>query len=174
VRLVVVAFGWISTWLILDKMSWVSNSAAAKLASGLTADPFTGPIEIWTKWKSDSLSLDSMNRAVIQKQRWLRKFDTSGPRVTEIALDATEQVMGGDNPPARGCNVELTFLTVDDINWWTLGFESFGALVTVEHDLRAATSVWNRGMPPLAEWGLLANYPTWLRNSCLGAGDSKG
>jgi hypothetical protein len=69
------------------------------------------------------------------KRRWLRKFATDGHVPVEIARDANEKPVTG-SPPARGCNVELTEVRIGSL-WWTLGFESFGSIHTVEADLRA-------------------------------------
>ena len=46
---------------------------------GLAVEPFTGPIEIWAKWTSEPLELQSTLTVSIKKRRWLRKFDTTVP-----------------------------------------------------------------------------------------------
>jgi hypothetical protein len=43
----------------------------------LTAGPFVGPIDLWTKWTSEVLELRSGWTLPIEKIRWLRKFDTA-------------------------------------------------------------------------------------------------
>ncbi len=129
----------------------------AVTAGGLAVDPFVGPIELWAKWTSEPLELKAGSTIAINKLRWLRKFDTSGSSPREVPLDKTPL-------PALGCNVELTRITLPGGEiWWTLGFEAFGTIRTVENDLRAtATVLAARGRLSL-EGGVMASYPAWLR-----------
>ena len=127
---------------------------------GLTVAPFRGPIEIWTKVSTPALKLPSTVR--VEKERWLRKFDTSGAAVVEVPLGTRSKPVEEDRPlPGSGCNVELTRLAVAGSVWWTLGFESFGMLPTVENSLRAAATLLATRSPTL-EHGLRASYPVWL------------
>src|ERR1700749_1517176 len=57
----------------------ISNSAGL-----LSLDPFSGLIEVWVKWTAKSLSLNSRPLIVTEKLRRLRKFDTTGPSISEI------------------------------------------------------------------------------------------
>src|SRR4030095_7381555 len=45
------------------------------LPAHLNAEPFEGPIELWTKWTSELLQLPPHLIILTKKQRWLRKFD---------------------------------------------------------------------------------------------------
>ncbi len=71
----------------------------AVIANGCQDRPFLGPIEIWSKWSSEALSLGGATLIPVAKRRWLRKFDTAGPRVREIALDAQELPLKGGRLP---------------------------------------------------------------------------
>jgi hypothetical protein len=86
-----------------------------------------------------------------------------------VAQPHSKFANGGERPvtrdhplPEMGCNVELTRVTVAGAVWWTLGFESFGMLPTVENTLRAVATLLAarrlRGFVP----GLQASYPAWL------------
>jgi len=131
---------------------------------GLAAAPFVGPIELWTKWSSEPLELNAHSTVATEKRRWLRKFDTAGPSPQEIPLTAEEAPIDQRPLPTLGCNVELTQVTLPNRDiWWTFGFEAFGTLRTVENDLRAAATVLAARRPPGLGEGLLASYPTWLR-----------
>src|SRR6266446_9094261 len=85
----------------------VKGLVAAKWGN-VTASPFVGPIELWTKWTSEVLELKSGWTVPIEKIRWLRKFDTAKQVPEEIPLDSTEKPLGNPTLPALGCNVELT------------------------------------------------------------------
>jgi hypothetical protein len=110
------------------------------------------------------MTIDHLPRTVVRKTRWLRKYDTSGSTVRELELDADEQLLDSAAPlPERGCNLELVALTAgDDARWWTLGFEAFGPLDTVEQSLqRTIAHVAPIGREALAG-GAELSYPDWL------------
>jgi hypothetical protein len=137
----------------------------AVIPYGLNAAPFVGPIEIWTKWTSELLDLQSHPTIVTRKQRWLRKFDTTDALPKEVPLDANELPTDDRPLPALGCNVELTKVEVHSKPiWWTLGFESFGQIHTVEDHLRAVVTSLAAKRPPLPSDGLVASYPAWLKD----------
>src|SRR5205823_2020054 len=99
------------------------------VSPGLDIGPFSGDMEIWTKWTTESLELPSQSLVAVEKLRWLRKFDTSTQNLREIPLDADEQPLDQKRLPAIGCNVELTRVRVSGKgDWWTFGFESFGTI----------------------------------------------
>ncbi len=132
--------------------------------AGLTVPPFAGPIDLWTKWTSEPLALAPDRVVAIEKQRWLRTFDTSGWRPEEITLDANETPVDGRPLPTLGCNVELTRIRLGDEVWWTLGLEAYGTLHTVEHQLRAVAATLATRDPPPRLAGQCVSYPAWLRD----------
>jgi hypothetical protein len=134
----------------------------------LTANPFAGPIELWSKWTSEVLELASDRTVPIEKVRWLRKFDTAKQVPEEIPLDSKEKPLGKRVLPEIGCNVELTRITLrDDEVWWTLGFESFGTFQTLGKDLCAVAATLAARQPPQIGTGLLASYPSWLKEHVI-------
>jgi hypothetical protein len=130
----------------------------------LLIDPFTGPIEVWTKWTAKTLELESRPLILTEKLRWLRKFETTGASPKEIHLNDKEKPSDGGSLPDMGCNVELTKvrLSEKDESWWTLGFESFGSIRTVEQSLRTVATEMSNRHPPKLIGGLIASYPAWL------------
>ena len=134
----------------------------------LATESFKGPIELWCKWRSQSLSMGST--VAIQKWRCVRKFDTTGVAPVEIALGSDENhVTSGIAQPMRGCIVEFTEIHVpaNKQTWWIFGFEAFGTISTVENDLRAVAVVLDDRQPPRLDGGLLASYPAWLKGQVL-------
>jgi len=134
------------------------------LQEGLDAGPLVGEIELWAKWISGAVDLESDATIAVGKRRMFRKFDTSGPLPEEVLLGPDEAPIGGRQWPSRGCNAELTRVTLErgDV-WWTFGLEAFGTLSTVERDLRAVADVLSSRRPPELPEGLLASYPAWLK-----------
>lgn len=132
---------------------------------GLTAKHFTGPIEIWTKWTSLPLKLDPELIITVEKQRWLRKFDTGVLSPQEIPLNNEEKPLDPCRSlPILGCNVEMTKIKLQNSSdtWWTFGFEAFGTIRTIENDLRAVATILSNRQPPALVEGLIASYPTWI------------
>jgi hypothetical protein len=68
--------------------------------------------------------------------------------------------------PDVGCNVELTHVRVESEVWWTLGFEAFGKLTTIQDDLRAVAGVMAARNPPSMGTPIVASYPAWLQQWC--------
>jgi hypothetical protein len=97
------------------------------------------------------------------KRRWLRKFDTGGPTVTEIPLGADERPKAGGLPD-DGCNVELTEVWLEDPArlWTTLGFEAFGSFDRVERSLGATLTQMSAVAMPRIGAGQALSYPAWL------------
>ena len=135
---------------------------------GLAAGPFGGPVELWTKWTSETLELASDLTVAVEKRRWVRKFDGTGPLPQEIPLNDEEGPIDKGPLPALGCNVELTRVQLPNgAVWWTLGFEAFGTIRTVENELQAVASAMAARQPPGLGQGRLASYPAWLKECAL-------
>jgi hypothetical protein len=125
-----------------------SREATAELAGCVS------PIELWAKWLSSALALDSAALIKVRKRRWMRKFRL----VTGAAVECT----GSTEARTSGCDAELTLLAVDGSAWWTFGLEAFGDLEQVENDLAVTVAVLADRNPPALPWGEAKSYPRWL------------
>ena len=134
------------------------------VAHGKTGEePFAGRVQIWTKWTSEALRLDSASTVAITKQRWLRKFDTGPSGCIEFPLKEDETRADGQDPPADGCNLEFTRVTLPDgAVWWTLGLEAFGALDRVEATLAKTIECLAATGPPRFRPDRICGYPEFL------------
>jgi len=120
-------------------------------------------IEIWSKWSSTLLKLEKPLSITLQKRRWLRKFNSSEGSPVEVPLNASELPVTGGALPRTGCNVEWTIIELSGKELaWTLGFESFGCLQTVEGSLRAVLRLMNERKPPRTAGAFKGGYPAWL------------
>jgi hypothetical protein len=128
--------------------------------NGLSVEPFTGPVEIWAKWRSGYIELKRENTIPVEKERWMRLFETG----TALPVEIEEEVKQLHD---RGCGVELTRVVVRSETWWTFGFESFGTLETVEGDLRSVTTILASRNPPGLGNAMRHSYPSWLDSNCL-------
>lgn len=127
------------------------------------AMPF-GPVTIWTKTRAPSPLADGVPTIAILKRRRLRKYAWSDGSLTEIPLDARENVRG-DRQPAAGCNIEITRVCTGrkDGAWLTLGYEAFGELDEVERVLHACLlKSKGRAAPPATDEARPGSYPEWL------------
>jgi hypothetical protein len=127
--------------------------------------PFPARVQIWTKWTSFALPIDGVPRVTIRKTRRLRKFDTGGPAVRELALDAGEGLIDRSAAlPARGCHMELVALEAGDgrARWSTFGFEAFGPLDTIADSLARTIEHVQPVDAAVLAGGLELSYPSWL------------
>ena len=125
------------------------------LGNGCHEAPFEGPIELWTKWVSNVLTLTEALLILVRKRRWSRQFDT---------VDATLEVTGNADPPPQGCTAEYTEVSAEGSEEWaTLGFEAFGPMETLADSVRSAAWRMAERKPPAIGPGWRASYPVWLR-----------
>jgi len=125
------------------------------LDNGCHDAPFEGPIELWTKWVSNVLTLAQSPLISVRKRRWLRKFDTIDATVLEI----TRHV----DPPRQGCTMEYTEILAEGSQAWvTLGFEAFGSMETLADSVRRTAGRMVERNPPAISPGWRASYPVWL------------
>jgi len=137
------------------------------IAQPVQIGPFTARLQVWTKWTSESLRLEGMTTVKTYKVRWLRKFDTSGVNIRELPLDKDEALVNKeDDLPVLGCNVELTSVSLKEggAKWWTLGYEAFGTLESVDQSLRRTFDhIAVSNAVPL-QGGFELSYPAWLNS----------
>ncbi len=124
-----------------------------------------GLVEQWHKWGfeltsvgSDPASILGVSRSWIgvKKERRLYRYRvTSDQKV--VAVPATGY-------PVQGCQLELTRIGVEERTWWSLGFEAFGDVSTIEESLFVvARQVLAAGEPPALEAKESYGYPKWLQ-----------
>jgi hypothetical protein len=128
-----------------------------------TAPPLNARVQIWSKWTSQTLSLANLPTIAVRKTRWIRKFDTGSRHVLEVPLDAQERPRDPEQRPERGCQLELVALSVESRvgAWWSLAFEAFGEVDTVETSLGRTLAHVAPGAPTL-ESAMELSYPAWL------------
>lgn len=138
------------------------------LVKTLGARTFTpdvaGTVQLWKKWSGAGAAVGEFERLrsgapdlwiAVRKERTLRKFSGDGAAIVEG--DA------GRFSPSEGCNVELTRITVEGTDHWSLALEAYGDPARVEESLtRVAGHVL--AAPPAAAFsaGNSRSYPEWL------------
>lgn len=134
----------------------LSSSGVQTLRAGIE-----GGVEQWVKWSFDLMARNDEIASpgywtVIKKRRLLRKFAV-------IAAEKVTVVDAVNQRPDEGCNMELAWLEVNGKKWWSLGFESFGKLDTVEKNLRLVLEqvLPDPNFPEMRAEQSYA-YPAWL------------
>lgn len=122
-------------------------------------------MEQWVKWsfaldkediKPPDISTPAGCWITVQKWRLTRKF--------EIKAEDKVEAINAFLFPDEGCNMELAKLTPpSDQPWWSLGFESFGQISTIEKNLRfvLAQVLKDPDFPVMKAEHSYA-YPKWL------------
>ena len=139
--------------------------------SKVLKDGIRGLVEQWVKWSfaldAQAASPDFANPAgcwvTVKKSRLTRKFEIK-PGDLVVAIDAIVANAPAAKPPDEGCNMELAWLTSwNGQAWWSLGFEAFGKLGTVEKnlDLVLKQVLADPAFPIMKAEDSYA-YPTWL------------
>ncbi len=125
-------------------------------------DPFGKTVEVWVKQESKALVLDPGQCIYTKKSRWLRKFDFDNKR--EVPPDDYEGPIEQGKLPKRGCNVEVTGITLKGgVEWTSFGFESFGGLSDIKASLLFGLEEMIKRQVQLPANASSASYPKWLR-----------
>ncbi len=122
----------------------------------------SGRIEQWVKWSFvlqdqalPDLTKPTGSWVTVEKTRQLRKY--------EVTQNGAVNAVDAYVPVAQGCNLELTSLVLYDKVWWSLGFEAFGDLATVEASLALTIKhVLADNQFPLLQAEDSFAYPHWL------------
>ena len=125
-----------------------------------TFGPFTGRLAAWEKWSLATTAAPAVEFPWIpvQKQRNAVKFAWQGAgQVVPVQYEEA---------PDCGCAAEVTSITVDKEQWWTIGFEAFGDQHNpqqVQDALEATMGLLREHVPSGLDAMSTCDYPEWLR-----------
>jgi hypothetical protein len=130
----------------------------------VNAPPFVGPVRRRLKRPDGPGERTSGGAEIVERQRWLRIFDTSDGWAREIAPDLYGRRADGKRWARFGCICELAQLeTTHGAVWWTLGLGASGDPENAVRNLSLVAAALAARRPPFWARGLLASYPQWLR-----------
>lgn len=127
----------------------------------LSINKIEGFAELWTKWSFESFENKyHLNKLIkgefiaINKIRALQKY----------IFDSNGNIESGfDNFNSDGCNLELTIVSVNNSNWWTLGLETYGRIGLFEDNLKTAFyQIFKERFPGNLSRSNSFSYPKWL------------
>ena len=124
----------------------------------------SGLEEEWHKWSyalaepATDLGKDSPDDSfwvAVRKVRSLCKYEvTGGRRVLAVPAEGF---------PEEGGQVELTRLTVEESEWWTVGFEAWGKDIPMKENFHLVVKhVLADSEPPVFDAEDSYSYPKWL------------
>jgi hypothetical protein len=124
-----------------------------------------GTPRLWRKW---GFVLDQADVALagipLQSPWWIPVRKERVVRIYRTTGDGTVFAVPAGEYPVRGCQLELTQVRVKGNQWWTLGFEAFGAESTLHEDLLlVANETLAAGEPPRLSSRDCYGYPRWLQ-----------
>ena len=112
----------------------------AELGNLRLGDQVEGKVEKWGKWLCEDPTQQSFQTqdvvgkpcVSVKKKRSQRKYQViSGESLVAVSVNQSIN---------QGCNVEITQLSVNGNNWWSLAFEAFGEDDYLSDNLKAVAS----------------------------------
>ena len=92
-----------------------------------------GRLELWEKW---SFPLTSVPQPLIDAASWTR-VEKARRRRSFALVDGTLVERGLADAASPGSALEVTEVSIDGADWWTLALEAVGPLQTLHRDLQA-------------------------------------
>jgi len=113
--------------------------------------------QLWARWNIVKFPHQSgLDWIDVRKARRIRKWEVDA-RGSIMAVPVDELPL-----PPQGCNLELSQLSLGAEEWWTVGFDAFGALNRVEEILKIVVDQIATDEFPLLTSGDSVSYPAWL------------
>jgi hypothetical protein len=124
-----------------------------------------GRVEQWVKW-SFSLEANSQGQPDTSELNgfWVVVCKLRRQIKYKVAEDGSVEAIDASTRVDQGCYLELTQIWARNKPWWSLGFEAFGEMDTVEHNLQLTLNhvLAERDFPPMEAAHSFA-YPEWLQ-----------
>lgn len=137
-------------------------------------DAVEGKAEKWGKWLCEDSSLESFQPqdvvgvwVSVKKKRCLRRFAMQpSQRQYQVIPGKSIKAVPINESIDQGCTVELTQLSINGNNWWSLAFEAFGEDDFLMDNLQAvASKVFQTSGSLKLQVQESYAYPSWL--SCV-------
>lgn len=126
-------------------------------------DTLEGKAEKWGKWLCEDPTQESFQPQDVGGRSWVSVNKVRLQRPYQILPDKSIKAVPLTESIDQGCSVELTQLSINNNNWWSLGFEAFGEDDCLMDNLQAvASEVFKtyHGLELQSQDSYA--YPTWL------------
>jgi hypothetical protein len=126
-------------------------------------DILEGKAEKWGKWLCEDPTQESFQPQDVVGKLWVSVKKGRSQRRYQILPDKSINAVPLTESIDQGCSVELTQLSINGNDWWSLGFEAFGEDDCLMDNLQAvASEVFKTcGSLKLQSQDSYA-YPRWL------------
>ena len=126
-------------------------------------DTLEGKAEKWGKWLCEDPTQESFQPQDVGGKLWVSVKKGRSQRRYQILPDKSINAVPLTESIDQGCSVELTQLSINGNDWWSLGFEAFGEDDCLMDNLQAvASEVFKTcGSLKLQSQDSYA-YPRWL------------
>ncbi len=130
-------------------------------------EQMTGMVEEWRKWSFELVRRDApRSPATSPSSDWIAVRKERRLRTYQVKDGQTVVSQARREPPAQGCELELTQVHISDQTWWTLAFEAFGDESTLRDTLLlVAGHVLSAGEPTPLSARDSHGYAAWLSNT---------
>ena len=126
-------------------------------------DTLEGKAEKWGKWLCEDPSQESFQPQDVGGKLWVSVKKARSQRRYQILPDRSIKAVPVNESIDQGCNVELTQLSINGNDWWSIAFEAFGEDERSMNNLKSvAGEVFKtyRGSELQAKDSYA--YPSWL------------
>jgi hypothetical protein len=125
----------------------------------------SGLVEHWRKWSFElveasgdltSIAVPASSWIAVKKERKLRKYGLTGDkRIVAVSTGECHD---------QGCDLELTKVSLEGREWWSLGLEAFGHESALQENLLlVARQVFVADESPAFDAKNSYGYPQWLQ-----------
>lgn len=112
----------------------------AELGSLRFGEKVEGKVEKWGNWLCEDPTQQSFQPQDVVGKLWISVKKKRSQRKYQV-ISGESIVAGSVNQSIdQGCNVELTQLSINSNDWWSLAFEAFGEDDYLSDNLKAVTS----------------------------------
>jgi len=136
----------------------------AELGSVRFGDTVEGKAEKWGKWLcEDSTSESFQPQDVVGEKSWVNVKKARSQRRYQVLPGKLIKAVPVTESIAQGCTVELTQLSINSNDWWSLAFEAVGEDDCLMNNLEAvARRVFKSYRGSKLQPQNCFAYPTWL------------
>ncbi len=112
----------------------------AELGNLRFGDQVEGKVEKWGKWLCEDPTQQSFQPQDVVGKSWVRVKKVRSQRKYQVISGGSIVAVSVNQSIEQGCNVEITQLSVNGNDWWSLAFEAFGEDDYLSDNLKAVAS----------------------------------
>lgn len=112
----------------------------AELGNLRFGEKVEGKVEKWGKWLCEDPTQQSFQPQNVVGKSWVSVKKKRSQRKYQVISGESIVAVSVNQSIDQGCNVEITQLSINGNNWWSLAFEAFGEDDCLMNNLKAVAS----------------------------------